>query len=134
MWYATACTLVGKSVCLLFRTVWSDAVDGCKFGSCGSCGPEDVLRKKFVCNLDVAAEKLDVTYQTCDLVSDAEIYSALLSVYTESVSTRDESRTHSNMIFLPLSSVPPSSLPTAYPMYAPVTIVTGHFCHSRSLQ
>lgn len=38
------------------------------------------------------------------------------------------------MIFLPFNSVPPASLPTAYPIYAPVTIVTGHFCHSRSLQ
>lgn len=41
--------------------------------------------------------------------------------------------TYSNMIFLPFSSVPPNSLPTTYPIYAPVTIVTGHFCHSRSL-
>jgi hypothetical protein len=38
------------------------------------------------------------------------------------------------MIFLPFNTVLPSSLPTAYPMYAPVTIVTGHFCHSRSLR
>ena len=42
--------------------------------------------------------------------------------------------TYANMIFFPFSKVPPSNLPTAYPMYAPVTIVTGHFCHSRSLR
>ena len=36
------------------------------------------------------------------------------------------------MIFFPFATVPPMSFPKAYPAYAPVTIVTGHFCHSRS--
>lgn len=34
---------------------------------------------------------------------------------------------------LPLSTTPPNSFPAAYPAYAPQTMVTGHFCHSRSL-
>ena len=33
---------------------------------------------------------------------------------------------------LPFNSLPPASFPTTYPVYAPVTIVTGHFCHSLS--
>jgi hypothetical protein len=37
------------------------------------------------------------------------------------------------MTLFPFNNVPPISLPTTYPVYAPVTIVTGHFCHSRSL-
>ena len=37
-------------------------------------------------------------------------------------------------ITLPLRSVPPASLPIAHPMYAPVTMVMGHFCQSRSLE
>lgn len=32
----------------------------------------------------------------------------------------------------PLSSKPPVALPTAHPKYAPVKIVTGHFCHCLS--
>ncbi len=39
----------------------------------------------------------------------------------------------SNSMRLPLSRYPPKNLPTMYPIYAPVTMVTGHFCHSRSL-
>lgn len=64
---------------------------------------------------------------------------SILEVVSSGVALRDAVhlqavQVHSNMIFLPLSSVPPKSLPIEYPMYAPVTIVTGHFCHSRSLE
>jgi hypothetical protein len=34
---------------------------------------------------------------------------------------------------LPWKMYLPASFPSAHPAYAPVTIVTGHFCHSRSL-
>ena len=37
-------------------------------------------------------------------------------------------------ISLSLRIVPPASLPIAQPMYAPVTMVMGHFCQSRSLE
>lgn len=39
----------------------------------------------------------------------------------------------SNSILLPRSKYPPARRPTNQPRYAPVTMVTGHFCHSRSL-
>jgi hypothetical protein len=33
---------------------------------------------------------------------------------------------------LPLTNNSPTVFPSAHPIYAPVTIVTGHFCHSLS--
>jgi hypothetical protein len=60
--------------------------------------------------------------------------SAIVDVYNEERLQNSSLCTYSNIIFLPFNSVPPTSFPTANPIYAPVTIVTGHFCHSRSLQ
>lgn len=42
------------------------------------------------------------------------------------------SRIHDILIFIPLNKYPPANLPTAAPAYSPATMVTGHFCHSRS--
>lgn len=39
----------------------------------------------------------------------------------------------SNSILRPQSQYMPAQRPSAHPMYAPVTIVTGHFCQGRSL-
>ena len=38
----------------------------------------------------------------------------------------------SNSILFPLTNHPPTTLPSTYPTYAPVTTVIGHLCHSLS--